>query len=89
MKSLNAKFLLAGFIFFFVGCQSSVKNDQQDAWQKIPDGVEESEYERRLPIGGEVTEARIGPPFWWVNMPYDELQLLIYAQLYPLMYAAV
>lgn len=55
---------------------SALYND--DPMQKLPLGMEESEYRKRRPEGGPVEVPRIEPPNWWVGMNNPFLQLLIY-----------
>ena len=44
----------------------------------LPPGAEPAEYEIRTPDGANFQGTRIDPPFWWTEMAYDTLQLLIY-----------
>lgn len=56
----------------------NIYND--DPMQKLPLGMEESEYEIREPSGEHFTEGRIEPPFWWTGMNNPELEILIYGR---------
>ena len=47
---------------------------------KIPRGIQEAEPTFISANGGEVTNSRIEPPFWWVGMKNDQLQLMLYGE---------
>ena len=49
-----------------------------DAFQKLPDGVEESVYRVRVPGEGEFRGARVSPPSWFVDLPRREVEVLLY-----------
>lgn len=50
-----------------------------DPLQKLPIGVEESEYHYRDNVSGDAfSEARVEPPNWWVDMAERQLEVLIY-----------
>lgn len=77
MKQILTLALLLGLILPQGHTQEkNIYND--DPMQKLPLGMEESEYRKRLPRGGRVDQARIEPPNWWVGMRNPNLQLLIY-----------
>lgn len=48
--------------------------------QKFPVGFHEPEYVRISATGQEVSESRVEPPFWWVDMADPSLQVVIYDQ---------
>ena len=49
-----------------------------DAFQKFPDGVEESVYAPVPPGQGEFQEARVMPPCWFVDLPERRVDVLLY-----------
>ena len=49
-----------------------------DAFQKLPDGVEESEYHPVAPGEGEFQGTRVMPPSWFVDLPERRVDVLIY-----------
>lgn len=51
-----------------------------DPMQRLPIGMQLSEYRQHLPTGGKVDKAQICPPNWWVGMKNPNLQLMIYDQ---------
>ena len=73
MKKL---FFAAGLLF--AGWYVSAQND--DPFQRFPDGVKETEYHYRHATGGTVDQARVEPPFWWSGMANPKLELVIYDQ---------
>lgn len=56
--------------------QDAIYND--DPFQKLPLGLEESEYHYRYPTGEHFTESRVEPTHWWVDMAHRELEILLY-----------
>ncbi len=51
---------------------------EDDSFQRFPEGVKEAEYFVRVPDGKNFSEARIEPPHWWVGMQNPNLQILLY-----------
>lgn len=51
-----------------------------DPMQRLPIGMQLSEYQQHLPTGDKVDKARICPPNWWVGMKNTNLQVMIYDQ---------
>ncbi len=70
-------FRLFGMILLF---SLSALAQEEGLGERFPEGVSEAEYQYRQANGGEVEEARIDPPFWWVGMKNPTLQLLIHAE---------
>lgn len=80
---MNKNYLLLAFscitVFAFAQTNpSGIYND--DPWQKLPLGTEESHYHRIAATGGKVETARVEPPNWWVGMQHPTLEILIYDQ---------
>ena len=48
------------------------------AFQKLPDGVEESVYHPIAPGEGQFQETRVMPPSWFVDLPERRVDVLIY-----------
>lgn len=51
-----------------------------DPWQKLPLGMEESKFRHIPATGGKVDQARVEPPNWWIGMKNPVLEILIYDQ---------
>jgi glycosidase len=76
MRNIGLFFLL----LLAQGCataqQENIYND--DPLQKIPLGVDESEYFIREPTGAAEVSTRVEPPFWWTGMNNPRLEILIH-----------
>lgn len=73
--------VLFGATLLWLGC-SEIPSDQdnREARQKYPSGVSKAEYKIRYADGAEFQGHRIDPPFWWVGMPSNTLEIMIYDQ---------
>jgi glycosidase len=64
----------------FSSLLSAQEESTDPAAQKFPEGVERAEYVYRNATPQKVEEQRIEPPFWWVGMQHNTIELLIHAQ---------
>lgn len=64
------------FLFAQQPFPDSLYND--DPWQRLPIGQELAKYRIRSAQAGQVDQARVHPPSWWIGMENPELQILIY-----------
>lgn len=81
MKSISS--FLGGILFLLLFNLQSLSAQNvydNDPMQRLPLGMQLSEYAPHLPIGGKVDKSRISPPNWWVGMKNPNLQLMIYDQ---------
>ena len=69
------------FLFAVLILGSAFLYAQEDeSFERFPEGVKEAEYFVRKPVGAKVDKARIEPPNWWTNMVNPQLQILLYDQ---------
>lgn len=73
-------FCLLTLLILIQACATAQRENiyNDDPMQKLPLGVEESEYFIREPTGAAEVETRIEPPFWWTGMQNPRLEILIH-----------
>lgn len=52
----------------------------EDPFQKLPLGMEESAYRVREATPQEMVTPMVAPPFWWSDMVHREVELLLHAE---------
>jgi glycosidase len=73
-KSLPVCILATGLL----SCTQNAGKEEIFDTQYLPEGVEVSPYRAYSPTGENFQSPRVEPPFWWIGMQHQELELLIY-----------
>ncbi|MEO1627421.1 MAG: glycoside hydrolase family 13 protein [Bacteroidota bacterium] len=58
-----------------------ITEEEDPAFERFPEGVQEAVYRRRIPDGTSFGERKMVPPFWWVGMKNPSFELIIYDRL--------
>jgi glycosidase len=77
LRSSLVLLFLTGFHSGFSQVDNIYNDDPE---QRIPLGVDRPVHRHITADGGTVDQARVEPPFWWVDMAEPELEILIYEQ---------
>jgi len=72
--SVSSSSLLVYLLFLSL----TVFAQDEDAFQKFPEGVAESEYAPVVPGEASFGESRICPPSWFVDLPMKHVEVLLY-----------
>ena len=78
MEKRTSAFSSRLLIFLFTLLSLTTFAQDNDPFQKFPEGVEESRYTPIPPGDGSFSESRICPPSWFVDLPMKHIEVLLY-----------